>query len=142
VLCDNNGTPEVKWGANLSRKDWCGRYVRNATWTSSTTVLDNYVLGGITWAENILPDRGLIPISKNMHHEIVALDIDTGEVVWRAPARDDSINAIAYGPDGNIYMPNWGALDEIGDLIFSGDTPEFTGGITRYEPVLEPGPGR
>ena len=53
---------------------FCGRYVRNATWTSSTTVLDNYVLGGITWAENIFPDHGLIPIGKNMHHEIVALD--------------------------------------------------------------------
>jgi hypothetical protein len=133
VLCDNNGTPEVKWGANLS----CGE--ENATWTSSTTVLDNYVLGGITWAENILPDQGLIPIGKDMHHEIVALDIDTGEVVWRAPARDDSINAIAYGPDGNIYVPNWGFLDEIGDRIYPGDTPEFTGGITRYEPVRVPG---
>lgn len=128
VLCDDNGTPEVKWGANLSRG------AENATWTSSITVLDNFVLGGITWADNLLPDQGLIPIGRNMRHEIVALDRDTGTVIWRAPARDDSINAIAYGPDGNIYMPNWGFLDEIGDFIFPGDTPEFTGGITRYEP--------
>ncbi len=98
----------------------------NPQWTSIITVLNNMILGTIT-----------TPEFSGIKHEVIALNrFDDGAksgrdpILWRAPTDDDSVNTLVPGPDGAIYVPNYGLID----LMLPGKST-WQGGITKFVPV-------
>ena len=103
----------------------------NRQWSSTALILDNLVVGTITHLIQTyeVPDFPM-PIMWNVKHEIVAVDRFTGDLVWRAPVADDSINSPLLGPDRAIYVPLMGMLD----LTSPNPDVIYQGGIVQYLP--------
>lgn len=122
---DVGGAPQVVWEAIFA-----GAGDTNRQWTSSATVMEDLVLGTLTDMQQVV-DLGVgFPILLQASHEVVAVSRSTGEVAWRQPVDDDSINSIAPGPDGEIYVPLMGMLD----LASPSPDVDFTGGVAVFHP--------
>lgn len=110
---DGKPTPKLVWGHVFSGKQ---------TWTSAITVLNNYLLGTVSTKISQINGE---PVYK---HELIAIDKNNGNELWRSPADDDSDNSVALGPDGALYVPYIGVID----LKNPGS---WSGGVRRYVPA-------
>lgn len=121
---DQDGSPRVLWSVTFdSPSD------NNMQWTSCITVLDDMVVGSLSDLQpSAIGHITSLPIFRHLTHELVALDRETGEVLDRAELADDSINSLAMGPDGSLYVPLMGMLD----LMATTESATFTGGIVQY----------
>lgn len=126
ALRDAGDHPELLWELAFPADDGTS----DVQWTSVGTVFDDVVLGTITTMAAVLPTPDGPPVLVNGHHEVVAVDRRLGQVVWREPIADDSINSPAIGPDGALYIPLFGMLD----LMSINPDIEYRGGIAQLTP--------
>ena len=141
------------WGVDFSR-EWGPEHPNVRTeWTSTALILDNMVIGTVSHYETDSRFAGL-PLATWTQHELVAVNRFTGGVIWRdVAAEDDAFNSPLMGPDGNIYVPTFGAIDlakkpdpEAGpfetceEVIAAGD--DFQGGIQQFVVPVERRPLR
>lgn len=124
---DAGGTPEEIWATPFAPDGDA-----DMQWTSSATVMDNMVIGGITNFIEPFSEALQVPIFRDLSHELIAMDRETGRILWRAELDDDSINATAPGPDGALYVPIMGMFD----LLAMGDDIDFHGGVIQFLPDL------
>ena len=108
---------------------WTLTFPGMTQWTSTITVLDNFLFGCTTTFQ-IGSDGSLIPIQS----QLVAVDYRSGspgtppQILWQLPADADSDLDPTFGPDGAIYLPYTGGLT----LEAEGN---WTGGVRRYAPI-------
>ncbi len=107
-------------GKALPLQAWFANFPGNSVWTSAITVLNNYLLGTVSTLNGL-----------KFTHELVAIDQRNGKVLWKIPTDDDSINSVAFGPDGALYVPFLSFIDR----LYPRDRA-FSGGIRRYVPSL------
>jgi hypothetical protein len=123
---DDGGKPKVLW-----TRAFTNAAGTNMQWTSATTVLDNIVVGTLSDMKKVLGAFGTYPVALEVSHEVVAVWRKDGTDAWRRPLDDDSINSIAPGPDGSIYVPLMGVID----LASPNPNIAYQGGIIKYAPV-------
>ncbi len=99
-------------------------------WTSVSTVFDDVIIGTITTMESVITDSSGMPMLLQGFHEVTAVDRATGDVLWRVPIADDSINSPAIGPEGAVYVPLFGMLD----LLSLNEEITYQGGIVQLLP--------
>lgn len=63
------------------------------------------------------------------------LDRDTGELVFFAEGREESIAVTSVAADGGIYTAGSPVRRVAGKALFPDDTEDVIGGISRYKPV-------
>ncbi len=135
--------PEMIWGVSFPHDS----ENRRTQWTSSATVMNDMVIGTLSHlGDTSLQGLGLpLPLFTDLHHELLAVDRFTGEVLWRVPADDILMNSVVPGPDGALYLPYIGLFDLIACPPWSealgactwGEDGEisFQGGLVRFDPV-------
>ncbi|MEE2756021.1 MAG: hypothetical protein VYA30_05150, partial [Myxococcota bacterium] len=74
-------------------------------WTSVMTVTENHLIGTATRfnpsGDSIL---GIIDLPKTAESELLVVDRQTGEIVFRHQITDDSTSTVSIGPDGSLYV--------------------------------------
>ena len=126
AITGGEGGPRVVWETALAEAG-----AANMQWTSCITVLDDMIIGAVTEMTRV-KDLGLgVPLVLEAHHEAIALHRRSGAVLWRVPIPDDSINSLAVGRDGSIYVPLLGMFD----LASPSRHADFQGGVIQLRPV-------
>jgi len=104
-----HSAPYFKWTADFPQPP--GKNFKDTEWTSTVLVLNNIVVGTVTFMNAIVTGQGNFPIPTDLYSEVVGLDRETGKLLWSVPIPNDSFNAPFLGPDGNLYVPVFGLLN-------------------------------
>ena len=97
-------------------------------WSSVITVTDNLLVGTAT--RFTASDKTLMTVEfpATAESELVLVDRNSGDVVFRAPITDDSTSTVTIGHDGALYVTMLSLLHSM-----SLDTRPV-GGIIRFSP--------
>jgi len=98
-------------------------------WTSVITVTNNHLIGTGSRFTDSGESLVTVELPATAESELVILDRNSGELVFRAPVSDDSTSTVTVGPDGAVYVTMLGLLH-----MLSIDTIA-TGGIIRFAPT-------
>jgi outer membrane protein assembly factor BamB len=127
ALADGEAGPRVLWQVSFAAAGG-----PNRQWTSNATLFDDMIVGTLTELTDAISIDGIpMPLVRAASHELVAVDRATGALLWRRPVADDSMNSIAVGPDGTIYVPLMGMIDL---MALPGASVTFHGGVAQYVP--------
>lgn len=98
-------------------------------WNSVITVTDTHIIG--TASRVTLSDQTLLGLHfpVQTEDELVLLDRDTGELVWRTEVPDDSSATVTIGPQGALYVGVYGLLS----VLSIDDEPNL--GLVRFDPL-------
>ena len=99
-------------------------------WTSVLTITNNHIIGTATrFTES---DQKLITVTlpAKAFSELVILDRNKGNIVFRSLITDDSSSTVVIGPDSSLYVNMLAFLHALAI-----DTP-VVGGIIKFEPVF------
>lgn len=101
-------------------------------WSSVITVTDTHVVGtGTRRTGGSGEQLFATELAATAESELLVLDRESGDVVWRAPVPDDASATVTVGPDGALYVGMLGLLS-----LLAVDT-EATLGLVRFGPREE-----
>ncbi len=100
----NTDTPDLRAFSGGSLL-WEIRLPDDLQWTSVITVTENHLIGTATRftasGESIL---GIVELPETADSDLLVLNRQTGEIVFRHPISDDSTSTVSVGPDGSLYV--------------------------------------
>lgn len=100
-------------------------------WTSVITVTHETLVGTATRFTPSGESIVTVEVPATASSELVLVDRDTGDVIFRAPVTDDSTATVTVGPDGSLYVNMLCLLHTL-----AVDTRPV-GGLIRFAPRLD-----
>lgn len=98
-------------------------------WTSVITVSNDHLIGTASAIEPSFTRIVSVRLPQSLESYLAVVDRETGELVFRAPVPDDATATVTIGPDGSLYVGEFGLMA----ILATEQSPTL--GLLRFAPT-------